>query len=65
MGFFSDMKDQMNWQRMERLGIRKVGSDNRMESCDMCQYFRSGNESCGLHGVTVNKTWWTCHNFTR
>lgn len=64
MGFFSDMKDQMNWQRMERLGIRKVDSSNRMESCDMCRHFRSGNESCAIHGVVVNKTCWTCHRFS-
>jgi hypothetical protein len=63
MGFFSDIKDDLNWQRMQRMGIRQVTSENRMESCDMCRHFRSGNESCGLHGVVVNKTWWTCGSF--
>lgn len=63
MGFFSDMKDQMNWNAMQRMGIQKVDSNNRMQSCDMCKNFRSSNESCSLHQVVVNKTWWTCGNF--
>lgn len=64
MGFFSDIKDQMNWQAMERRGIYKVNSDTRMQSCDMCRSFEQSNESCRLHGVVVNKTWWTCNNFS-
>lgn len=65
MGFWSDLKGDMNWNAMQRLGIRLVDSSNRMESCDMCRHFRSENESCSVHRVTVNKNGWTCGNFSR
>jgi len=65
MGFFSDLKGQLNWQNMQRIGIKQVTSENRMESCDMCRNFVDSNESCRLHQVVVNKNWWTCNNFQR
>jgi hypothetical protein len=65
MGFFSDLKGDLNWQAMQRLGIRQVSSDNRMQCCEMCRNFESANESCRVFNVTVNKGGWTCPRFDR
>ena len=32
MGFFSDLKDDMNWQAMERKGIRKVRKKDKISN---------------------------------
>ena len=61
MGFFSDLKGEMNWQRMQRIGIRQA--QNWQESCDMCKHIKRDNESCYVHGVVVNKQHWTCNRF--
>ena len=63
MGFFSDIKGQLNWQAMQRIGIRQVNSNDRMTCCEMCRSFESSNESCRVHKVVVNKNSWVCNNF--
>jgi hypothetical protein len=63
MGFFSDIKDDMDWNAMRRLGIRLT--ENRMECCEMCQHFEYSNESCTAHNVIVNKSGWICGHYGR
>ena len=65
MGFWSDLKGDMNWNAMQRLSIRKVPDNDRMRCCEMCRHFESSNESCRVHHVVVNKAWWVCGNFDR
>lgn len=63
MGFFSEIKDHMNWNAMQRLGIRQT--QDRMQCCEMCSHFRDSNESCSVFNVVVNKAWWICGNYSR